>query len=746
MVGPMRAAVVSMLLVACGDSATTPPAPIVDVSDPIPYVDPRIGTGGLGYAFGSCFVGAVAPHGLVKLGPDTSGPFGVVDFLHYSGYWAGDDRIQGFSHLHLHGAGATDYGVLSVMPTLAFDPAKTSVVDYQARFDKANEIVAAGKYQVTFANGISAELAATQRAGVHRYTLPQAGAIVIDLAKALSGGSIDDAAIALAGNELSGHLHHVGGMSNGFGGYTIYFAITPSQMTGHTLWAAAMPPSTTATSATGTAVGAAIAVPAGITELAVGISFVSIAGARANLAAEVGAKSFDAVVAAAQAAWREKLATVAISATEVDARIFYTSLYHAFLMPSVIDDVDGSYQLAGRPVAHAVGYHQMSDMSLWDTYRTVGPLYGWLAPSSARDQAHSLLGFGDGLGSFPRWPIAIGESGTMIGASAEIIVADAVARGHVAMTELGDAYAVLRAAAIDSVAPVAGRGGRGDVQGYLTLGYAPRDQVGRSVSVTTEYAQDDFALAQLATAAGHPDDAALLVERSHGWRKLFDPSVGFLRGKNADGSFSTVAFDALSITDDYAEANAWQSLWMAGIDDPDGIAQVFGGAGPAIDKLSMFFDNAKTDWDTADPSAANFPRPYYWHGNEPDLNAAALFAQLGRPDLAQQWTRWIEDTMYSDQVEGVAGNDDGGTLGSWFVLNALGLYPIAGTDGWIVVAPRFGKATITVNGHSLQILSEGTGMYVQSVDLDGAAVSRLSQAQLETGGRLHFVMGSSPAM
>ena len=183
-----------------------------------------------------------------------------------------------------------------------------------------------------------------------------------------------------------------------------------------------------------------------------------------------------------------------------------------------------------------------------------------------------------------------------------------------------------------------------------------------------------------------------------------------------------------------------------GIDDPDGVAQIFGGAGPALDKLSMFFDNAKTDWDTADPSAANFPRPYYWHGNEPDLNAAALFAQLGRPDLAQQWTRWIEDTMYSDQVEGVAGNDDGGTLGSWFVLNALGLYPIAGTDGWIVVAPRFGKATITVNGHSLQILSEGTGMYVQSVDLDGAAVSRLSQAQLETGGRLHFVMGSSPAM
>ncbi len=722
-----------------------PPPPIVDVTDPLPYVDPRIGTGGLGYAFGSCFVGAVVPHGLVKLGPDTTGPYGVVDFLHYSGYWAGDDHVQGFSHLHLHGAGATDYGVLSVMPTLAFDPTKTSVLDYQARFDKANEVVAAGKYQVTFDNGIEAELTATQRAGVHRYTLPSAGAIVIDLAKTLSGGMIDDAALAIAGNEVSGHLHHLGGMSNGFGGYTIYFSITASQMTGHTVWAAGMAPSTTATTASGTVVGAALAVPAGTTELVVGISFNSIANARANVVAE-SATGFDAVFAAAQAAWTQKLQTVLISATEVDARIFYTSLYHAFLMPSVIDDADGTYQLAGQPVTTATGYHQMSDMSLWDTYRTVGPLYSWLAPASAHDQAHSLLGFGDGLGAFPRWPIAIGESGTMIGASAEVIVADAVIRGGVPMSELGDAYDRMRAEAIDTVAPPGGRGGRGDVQGYLTLGYAPRDQVGRSVSVTTEYAQDDFALAQLATAAGHPDDAALLMARRQGWRQLFDPSVGFLRGKNADGSFPTDAFDSMSITDDYAEANAWQSLWMTGIHDPDGMAQIFGGTQGALDKLTSFFDMSKTDWDTADPSAANFPRPYYWHGNEPDLNAAALFAQLGRPDLSQEWTRWIEDNMYTDQVDGVAGNDDGGTLGAWFVLNALGVYPIPGSDGWIVVAPRFPKATVTVAGHALQIMAEGTGIYVQSVDLDGVPVAKLTQAQLASGSVLHFVMADSPAM
>jgi predicted alpha-1,2-mannosidase len=388
----------------------------------------------------------------------------------------------------------------------------------------------------------------------------------------------------------------------------------------------------------------------------------------------------------------------------------------------------------------------MSDMSLWDTYRTVAPLYSWLAPASGRDQAHSLLGFGDGLGAFPRWPIAIGESGTMLGASAEVAVADAVARGHVAMSELGDTYARMRAAAVDTIAPAGGRGGRGDVQGYLALGYVPRDQAGRSASATTEYAQDDFALAQLATAAGHADDAAMLIERSHGWRKLYDPAVGFVRGKNADGTFPTGAFDPLAITDDYAEANAWQSLWMTGLHDPEGMAAIFGSTQAALDKLTMFFEQAKTDLETADPSAANFPRPYYWHGNEPDLNAAALFAQLGRPDLAQQWTRWIEDTLYSDQPDGVAGNDDGGTLGAWYVLNALGLYPVAGSDRWIVVAPRFARATVTVGGHALQIVAEGTGFYVQAVELDGAPVTALTQAQLDGGSVLHFAMGTTPGM
>jgi predicted alpha-1,2-mannosidase len=746
----LAVAVALVLVAGCGDPTTEDSPILPEVTDPVALVDPTIGTGGLGFAHGSCFVGAAVPHGLVKVGPDTSGPFGPVNFLHYSGYWAGDDKIRGFSHLHLHGAGATDYGVLSVMPVTAFDPAKLRVTDYEARFAKASEHAAAGRYDVTLANGIAVALTATERVAVHRYT--GAGALVIDLDKTLSGGSIDGASITLdpTAREITGQLHHLGGMSGGFGGYTVYFvARTTTPWSASHVWAQGTAPSPTLLTAQGTKVGAAIAVPADV-QLAVGLSLVSLAGARANLAAEVPTIDLDQVAASARTAWAKLLERVWITGgTEAQRRIFYTSLYHAFLMPSVIGDVDGSYVLAGQPPKVATGWRQMSDLSLWDTYRTVAPLYAWLAPDSARDQARSLIGFGDGLGAYPRWPLAIGETGTMLGASSEIVIADAVLRGVPnAGGEL--AWPRLRAAAMDPVAPAGGRGGRSDVEAYMANGFVPRS-FGRSVSVTTEFAHDDFALAQLAGALGHTADRDALIVRSRGWRTLYDPAVGFLRGKNADGTFPTTSFDALSIESDYAEANAWHSLWMTGSHDAEGLATVMGSREAAVDKLEMFFELAKDDWDNADESAANFPRPYYWHGNEPDINAPFVFGQLGRRDLMDRWVRWVADTHYLDTPEGVAGNDDGGTLGSWYVLATLGVYPVPGSDRWIVGTPRFPQARVVVGGHELVITAEGLSdrnLYVQSVELDGVPIdaAEITHAQLTGATSLQFVMGpAAPA-
>jgi putative alpha-1,2-mannosidase len=208
----------------------------------------------------------------------------------------------------------------------------------------------------------------------------------------------------------------------------------------------------------------------------------------------------------------------------------------------------------------------------------------------------------------------------MLGASAEVVIADAVARG-VADAGGEEAWPMMRAEALDPTAPPGGRGGRDHDEDYMQYGYVPRTD-GRSVSTTTEYAQDDFALAQLAGALGHPADRDALLARSHGWQALYDPSVGFLRGKDPDGTFPTDAFDPLAFADDYAEADAWQSLWMTGIVDPDGLASVLGGTDAAVAKLERFFEQAKQDWETADPSAAHIPRPDYWAGNDPDIDAA----------------------------------------------------------------------------------------------------------------------------
>ncbi len=728
----MRALPIAVFLfvVACGDNGE-PPLP--EVTSAASWVDPRIGTGGLGYAHGSCFVGPAVPHGLAKPGPDTSGLFGTVNFQHYSGYFAEDDKIRGFSQVHLHGAGATDYGVLSLMPTLAFDAGKTSVVDYETRFAKDRERVEVGYYGVLLANGIDVELTASKHVALHRYTFPAAGTIVIDLARTLDSGENDVVEITPnpGQRELTGSLHHMGGMSSGFGGYTLYFVIrTADPWLGETTWAE----------------GAAINVPAGTTTLAIGLSFVSLEGARRNLDAEAAAVDFDGVRGTAYATWDALLGAVKVTGgTEAQRRTFYTSLYHSFLMPTVISDVDGSYVLQGNVTGQATGFQMMSDLSLWDTYRTVGSLYAWLAPESARQQARSLVEWGAAIGIHPKWAIAIGEAGTMLGSSAEIVIADAVMRG-IADTDAASAWPLLRAAAMDPTAPPAGRAGRSDVEPYMQLGYVPQS-VGRSVSMTTEYAHNDVALAQLAGALGHTTDRDALMLRARGWRALYDPSVGFLRAKGADGSFSTASFDPLIWLDDYAEANAWQSLFMPGIHDPDGLVELLGGQAAAVAKLEEFFDKAKDDWENSDESAANCPRKYYWAGNETDINAPFLFAQLGRPDLTQKWSRWIIDTIYSDLPSGVPGNDDGGTMGAWYVLASLGVYPIAGTDQWIVGAPLFPRARIVVGDHELTIDAEGTGVYVQAVQLDGVqlAVPQLTHAQLAGARQLRFVMGDAPS-
>ena len=269
--------------------------------------------------------------------------------------------------------------------------------------------------------------------------------------------------------------------------------------------------------------------------------------------------------------------------------------------------------------------------------------------------------------------------------------------------------------------------------------------------MTTEYANDDFALGQLAAALGHAADAEALAARATGYRALFDPATGFLRGRWADGTFSDPRFDPTFFGPDFAEANAWQSLWMPAF-DADGLASLMGGRAAMVAKLEELFTLAAQDAidnPPGDITTSSSPRPYYWHANEPDLDAVYLFAQVGRPDLTARWLRWIQATHYAAAPDGLAGNDDGGTLSAWTVWSALGLYPLPGSDRYVIGAPLFPRADVAVEGGTFTIEAPAVSaenLYVQAVTLDGAPVAgpELRHGELRAGRTLRFEMGPAP--
>lgn len=759
------------------EKETTPPAPVPDAGpepdpdagDP-PVVKPPqipvsplfIGSGGFAYAFGSSFPGAAAPQGLAKVGPDTKGPWGTVNFLHFSGYWYNDDIIQGFSHLHLQGTGATDYGILSVMPSDGFDGSRTTRDGYGSSFAKASESAVPGLYAVTLDRGqIHAEITATPHGAHHRYTYP-AGAptahLIVDLGHHLQSGSVEgiDFTLSPADQRITGKLHSMGGMSKGFGGYDLFFAArTRAPWTASQVWSNKALP-TPGTTASGVDAGFDLEFdPAktGPIELQIGISLTSMDEAAKNLDAELPTWAFDETAKKTAAAWEALTKRVTVTGgTAAQRDQMAAALYHAFLMPTVLSDADGSYTGMDNQLHTASGFRYVTDMSLWDTYRTLHPLYALIAPVEALDSVKSLHEKAKQGGFFPKWPIATGEAGTMIGASAEIVLADAWLKGIKGFDAEG-AYQILRAAALDPVAPAGGRGGREHMEDYMKLGYVAAATSGGSVSRSTEYACEDLALADLAEGLGHAADAAALRQRSTGYRKLFDPATGFLWAKNADGSFaSTLHDDPTAFLEEFTEANAWQSLWLVQR-DTEGIATLLGGHDKAVEKLVQLFDLTKDEWDhldTSDPLKSATQRPYFWAGNEGDIHVPYLFAAWGRPDLTQKWVAWVRENLFGPGAEGLPGNDDGGTMSAWYIWSSLGFYPLAGSDRYVVGTPLFPHAEIAVQGGTFTVDADGadaSNVYVQSAALNGKPLTKpeLKHSDLKAGGSLKFKMGASPS-
>lgn len=734
--------------------------------EPVGYVDPFIGTTN----FGHTFPGPAVPFGMVQLSPDTDTP--AWDYC--SGYLSRDDSIMGFSHTHLTGTGRAEFGNVLIMPVigeLKTVPGTRQKPDagYRSRFTHDSEKAEPGYYAVTLEDyGINVELTATRRCGFHRYTFPSGKAhILVDVSHRLNGSAKGEVKV-VNGNQIEGYTR-CDGKSGGWSfpvtvdnvnpvvgssgtyttvGYTVYFAAKFSKPFASSCgtWKAGEVREH-GKQESGERVGAFVCYSTKKNEeilVKVGISYVSIDGARRNLEAEIPGWDFDRIRQSARGSWNKELSKIEVSGcTEAQKSIFYTALYHSLLCPYSFSDIDGKYTGMDGEIHEAEDYTHYHLFSLWDTFRAEHPLLVLIQPQVNIDMIKSLIAKYQQGGWLPKWSLANNYSSVMIGAHATSVIADAYLKGLRGF-DIGKAYQGMRKDALE-VSTTLLYEGRGGIDYYIELGYVPADKVWESVSRTLEFAYDDFCLAQLAGALGKQDDRELFMNRALYYRNVFDSSTGFMRGRNSDGSWIE-PFEPMAAVSSYTEGNAWQYSWFVP-HDVEGLIKLMGGNEKFINKLDMLFKL---------PSKPVFPNivgliGQYAHGNEPSQHIAYLYNYAGEPWKTQQRVRQIMEERYGVDRMGLCGNDDCGQMSAWYVFSAMGFYPVCPSRPFYDIgSPIFEEVTIHLdNGKDFVIEARNTSQenkYIQQAKLNGIPLnsSRLRHSDLTAGGELIFEMGPEP--
>lgn len=683
--------------------ACAPADPLPSSTDvPLRLVDRTVGTGGTGAQVAGVSPGAAVPFGHVLVGPDTRhSSYGAPGFYHFGGYHWDDDRIDGFSHTHSHGMGVNDHGAVHVMPRATFDPSHTQATARAAPFDHAREWVTPGRYAVDLLDdGVSVDIVATARGALHRFDFPSGVEPVVwfDLAHVLGDVAIGDADLSLTTTEVSGHQLVQGAYSGRYGGQHVWFSATfePSpSATG--AWDDPALPVEGANTARGTTSGGWVRFPPSTrtVHMRLALSAVDLEGARANRDAELSG-TLESLALAAEAEWADWLDGVRIEGGDAtDRAIAHTAHAHAALMPRRYADADGRVRAIDGEI-HTVDFDYLTDLSLWDTFRTLHPFLLLAHPDRQRDAVRSLVHMNDVGGSWPRWPLSHGYTGGMVGTPADQVLAQSALAG----LDGWDAAAAFDALLPHASEPVA-VDGREAVTGYAARGWVAADEAGASASLTLEYAWSDHSLALWADALGRDDDAARLRAQAAGWRQLVDPATGLVSARNLDGTFVTI-HEPFAWDPAYVEGNALHYQWGAPWDVAGHVDVQYGGDVEAFDAdLQAYWEEVGNEPDDA------LPDDWYWHGNEPDLHYAALGALAGHPRTTETAVRWIADHRYDLGPAGLDGNDDSGTLSAWFLLWSVGLYPIAGTPTWVLGCPFFERIEIPAWG--LIIEAPGAG-------------------------------------
>lgn len=725
-----------------GVCATLAAAPLLAAAPtPADSVSPFVGTDGHGHTY----PGATVPFGMVQLSPDTR----TQGWDGSSGYHHSDSTIEGFSHTHLAGTGVGCLGDILLMPTVGdvhLDAGQPGS-GYMSRFSHAREVAKPGYYRVFLQDPkVTAELTATARVGVHKYTFPASDRahIVLDLVHNIGNDPYEAALTVENGTTISGYRKSHGWASDRavyfVAQFSRPFAASGIEQDGQRLGDAVR-------DAKGRNIKAFVTYKTAANEsivVKVGIAATGIEGARKNLEAEAPGWDFDTMRAAAGRQWNEALGAVQIDTPDPHLRTtFYSNLYLSFLAPTLFNDADGTYRGLDRQ-NHAGNFQNYTTFSLWDTYRAENPLLTIVQPRRVGDMVQSLLaGYREsGFHTTPIWPLWGNETWCMIGYHSVPVIADAYFKG----LPIGDpetAYRAMRDTAMQE---------RSGLKTYKTLGYVASTPGGTATSRTLEYTVDDWSLARMAEALGHKDDARMFYARAANYRNVFDTSTQFMRGRKADGSWRT-PFDTHGlVNDEYTEADAWQYAFAVQHDVP-GMISLYGGDAGFIQRLDALF--------TADPAIhTNIPDitgliGQYSQGDEQCHHVAYLYDYAGAPWKTQQRVRQAMSAFYADTPAGQCGNNDCGQMSAWYVLSAMGFYPVNPSGGvYVIGSPSVSRAVLHLDGkfykgRTFTVTAQNNSprnVYIQSATLNGKPLRRtwFTQTELAAGGELRLTMGPKP--
>ncbi|MBR5384668.1 MAG: GH92 family glycosyl hydrolase [Bacteroidales bacterium] len=735
-------------------------------AQPVQYVNPFIGSDGMGHTF----PGACVPFGGIQLSPDTDtiphnveGRYQNRVYDYCAGYRHSDGTIVGFSHRHLSGTGHSDLGDILLMPTTGEVKLVPGTKDcpesgYRSRFNHESETASPGSYEVTLDDyGIRAELTATQRVGVHRYTYPagEAQNIILDLGHGIYGydGKVRWSTLRVENDTLLTGFRLTNGWSRT--NYT-YFAISFSKpirdygckdrkKSLYSGFWRRFDIEHNFPDMAGRDLAAWFTFDAGEpVTVKVAISAVDASGAVRNLEAEA-AGSFEEIASSAEAAWNSRLGRFTVEGTEAEKTMFYTSLYHTLINPSVYMDVDGRYRGVDGNIHEAKGFTNYTVFSLWDTYRAEHPFLGVFFPSENADMIRSMVAHyqQSAVGMLPVWSLMGNEGWCMSGYHAVPVIADAIVNGT--YSDNGEA--------LEAMVATSRVGFYEGVAEYMAKGYVPYDVSDTGASTTLEYSYDDWAIYAAAVKAGREDLAAEYKKRAQNYRNLYDPSIGYARPRYSDGSFKKDFDIDQTYGEGFIEGNS-RNFSFHVPQDVAGLIPLMGGEKAFLKKLEDLFAmdlDPKYYADNEDIEKECLVGGYV-HGNEPSHHVPYLFAWTSKPWLTQYWVREIINRMYREGIDGLGGNDDCGQMSAWYLFSAMGFYPVCpGSGQYVIGAPYLPYIKIELaSGKTLEIKADGVSdknRYVKSLKINGRLLNRLyvNYDEIMDGGIWEFEMSSRPS-